>query len=54
MFLQNFNMCNLAYNFFLLFFSINFICIDFCYELIFINKFIKHNYVNGMYCNIKY
>ena len=29
-------------------------CVDFCYRLIFINKFIIHNQVNDPYCEIKY
>ena len=47
-------MCSLTRNVFLLFYSINFTCVDFCYGLIFINKFMKHNHVNDSYCNIKY
>jgi hypothetical protein len=31
-----------------------YVCIDFCYILIFINKFIKHNQVNKLYYDIKY
>ena len=29
-------------------------CVDFCYRLIFINKFIIHSQVNDPYCEIKY
>ena len=39
---------------FFLFYSINLMCINFYFELILINKFIKHNQVNNSYCDIKY
>jgi hypothetical protein len=29
-------------------------CVDFYFKLILINKFIKHNQVNHLYCDIKY
>jgi hypothetical protein len=31
-----------------------YVCIDFCYILIFTNKFIKHNQIIYRYWNIKY
>ena len=48
-------MCSLAYNFFpLIFFDKFYICVDFCYKLISINKFIRHGRVNNPYYNVKY
>ena len=29
-------------------------CVDLCYKLILINKFIKHNQLNNLCCDIKY
>ena len=29
-------------------------CVDLYYKLILINKFIKHNQLNNLYCDIKY
>ena len=36
------------------FYSINFMCVNFYYKFILINKFIKHNQINDPCCNIKY
>ena len=32
----------------------NFMCVDFCCKLTFINKFIEHNRINNSYCANKY
>jgi len=40
--------------FFLLFYSMNFICVDFNYKLILTSKFIIHIQVNEQCCDIKY
>jgi len=32
----------------------NFMCVDFCCKLNFINKFIEHNRINNLYCANKY
>jgi len=48
-------MCNLAYYFFpFILFNKSYVCVDFYYKLILVNKFIEHNQVNNPYCNIKY
>jgi hypothetical protein len=49
-------MYNLAYKLFfpLIFFNKFYVCIDFCYKLIFINKLIKYSWVNDSYCDVKY
>jgi hypothetical protein len=48
-------MCAILHNIsFILFYSINFMCVHLYYKLIFINKFIKHNQINDLNCDIKY
>ena len=46
-------MCSL-YGIFFILFNKFYMRVNFCYELIFINKFIKYNHVNDPYCDIKY
>ena len=40
--------------FYFILFNKFYVCVDFCYKLILIKKFIKHNQVNYLYCDIKY
>jgi hypothetical protein len=40
--------------FFFILFNKLYVCVDFYYKLILINKFIKHNWVNDSGCDIKY
>ena len=48
-------MCSLTYSVSLfILFNKFYVCVNFCYKLIFINKFIKHSGINELYCAIKY
>ena len=42
------------YILFVFFYSMNFMCVNFCYKLILINKFIIHKRVNNSDYDIKY
>ena len=47
-------MCNLEFFLPFILFNKFYMCINFCYKLIFLNKYIKYNQVNDTFYNIKY
>ena len=53
-FYKIFNICSFAIFFLYIYCSINFMCVSFYYKLILIEKFIKHDQVNYLCCDVRY